>query len=100
MIETWMKLANVARMTRYIINTTGLCKNDLPPDCLSFVKSQLFKIDELERIERKWLAEADTMPIQRLRILTDEMWSGWVRAKLSDVLFSRGGCRAWHLKEP
>lgn len=89
MVENWMKLANVARMAQHVINTTGLCKQDLPEDLISFVNSQLPKIEELKQTESRWLAEADKMPIQELNVIVNEMWSGWVRAKLGEILEQR-----------
>jgi hypothetical protein len=76
-------------MTRHVINTTGLCKEDLPADLTSFVTTQLPKIEELEQVEKRWLATANEMSIQELNVLVDEMWSGWVRAKLCEILAQR-----------
>lgn len=86
-----MKLAVVAKTTQRTINVTGLRRNDLPPGLADFITSQFSKIKEFEQVETKWLAEAETMPVQRLQIIVDEMWSGWVRAQLCEVLDKRNG---------
>jgi hypothetical protein len=84
-----LKLANVARRTRHAINAAHLCKDSLPADLVSFIASQLSNVEKLEQIEKQWLVEAETMPVERLNNIIDEMWSGWVRAKLCEIFEQR-----------
>jgi hypothetical protein len=85
----WILVANVARITRHTINTTGLCSDDFPPGLVSFIMSQTDKMLELTAWENEQLKNADTMDILDLQSLVDTLYSGWVRAKLCEILEKR-----------
>ena len=87
-LPKWMYVADVARVTRYMVARNNLHASDVV-GIQEFLLSA--RIDELERWEKETLARLDTMEKEEMGFLVENLYAGWVRAKVMEVYGKRFG---------